>query len=635
MKPQRTILDEFEDLTAAVLDGTATPDERARFTAITREYPEFRSVWLEQVRLHALLTCRGTQHPGNTLPLPQKSPTLSVTSPFGVRCSAFRVRVTQPFVRALRAVPLPRKTHHAEGWGRRWPAAAAAAALLLAGTAVWRGRTLWTPGTPTAANCPQQTADPSPSPVQLVHQAGAAGLELPQSLPGTLRLTSGTAKVRLTSGVELVLLGPLELEVAERGMETRLAKGRLVAWVPARASGFTVHAPGLTAWDIGTVFSMATDADGSTLFVFKGSVQVLDSAGAGVDLCEAGEGVRAMTGKTPFKIAAEGEAAERLFKQVRGSAAVTDPQMALDAARQIGELWIAKYVPEEASRVREAAQRQAALRNAPQPVPFTKTAWVRPSAPVPTTSGAKIFSPGQETGNMKTTSTAALLAAAAMTGAGVAGAASEPSAPILVDTSPCHNRHWTTVFTNAVPLRWNWVTNAQSAELAITGMNSSFVTNFTDLSTTNWVWPAFAPSEPSAEDVYDLTLTFKDNNAVVGALTSRLAVVTAAFGKTAVIPTPGDKPWPTLKGNVVIPYDAEWTEATENATTSRVVIAKQGGITQANAMADASGYFGWKVKRGNWGYGTFNLALTFPGTVTNGWDATLVRLAEGFMFSVR
>ncbi|MDD4019958.1 MAG: hypothetical protein PHV28_18680, partial [Kiritimatiellae bacterium] len=610
MKPQRTILDEFEDLTAAVLDGTATPDERGRFTAITREYPEFRSVWLEQVRLHALLTCRGTQHSGNPLPLVHN---LNVerwafsverlNSQRSTFNSQFK-KLPSPFVPALRPVPLHRKAHHAQGWGRRWPAAAAAAALLLAGTAVWRGRTLWTPGTPAAANCPRPTADSSPSPVQLVHQAGATGLELPQVLPGVLRLTSGTAKVRLISGVELVLLGPLELEVDERGMETRLAKGRLVAWVPARASGFTVHAPGLTAWDIGTIFSMSTDADGSTLFVFKGSVQALDGAGSGVDICEAGEGVRSMPDRTPFKVAAEGETAERLFKQVRGSAAVTEPQKALDAARQIGELWIAKYVPEEASRIRENARRQAALRNAPKPVPFTKTAWVRPSAPVPTTSGAKILSSGQETSNMKTTSAAALLAAAAMTGAGVTGAASDPSVPILVDTSPCHNRHWTTVFTNAVPLRWNWVTNADSAQLEIVGMNGSVATNFTDVAVTNWVWQAFAPSGPSAEDVYDLTLTFKDDNAVVGALTSRLAVVTAAFGQTKVVTTPEDKPWPTLKGNVVLPYDAEWTEATEHATNSRVVIAKQGGITQTNALTDANGYFGWKVKRGDWGYGT-------------------------------
>ena len=98
MKPRRTILDEFEELTAAVLDGTATPDERARFTEITRAYPEFRSVWLEQVRLHALLTCRGTRY--TAAPLPRNRPAV---------------------------LKNPRGTRHAYGWR----IAAAAAVLLL------------------------------------------------------------------------------------------------------------------------------------------------------------------------------------------------------------------------------------------------------------------------------------------------------------------------------------------------------------------------------------------------------------------------------------------------------------------------------------------------------------------------
>lgn len=234
---------------------------------------------------------------------------------------------------------------------------------------------------------------------------------------------------------------------------------------------------------------------------------------------------------------------------------------------------------------------------------------------------------------MKTTSAAAVLAAVAMAGAGLSGA---ESAPILVDTSPVHNRHWTTVFTNEVPLRWNWVTNAQNAELAVTGMNSSFVTNFTDLSTTNWVWPVFASAVPAAEEVYDLTLTFRNgSSAVVGAQTSRLTVVTAAFGQTKVVTTPEETPWPSVKENLVIPYDAGWTEATADAVTSHVVIAKQGGVTQTHALADASGYLGWKLRRSDWGYGTFNLALTFPGTVTNAWDATLTRNADGMLIKVQ
>ena len=421
-----------------------------------------------------------------------------------------------------------------------------------------------------------------------------------------------------------------ELQV-ENDMEVRLTTGRLVAWVPRRACGFTVHAPGLTAWDIGTVFSVAAEETASDLFVFKGSVQVLDSEGNGVDLCEAGEGVRAPAGKTPFKVAAEGAEAERMLRAVRGYAALDDPQRALRAARQVCEQWTARYVPEEAAQVRARAERQAALRNAPRPIPFTKTAWVRPAAPVAATGGAKLLSPEQEASNMKTTSVAALAAAVILLGAETSGAVSEP---VAINTSPTRNRRWSTVYTNEVPLAWEWHAGASRAQLDITGMNGSVATNFASV-TTNWLWRAFPSGVPSAEDAYTLTLTFFSGDARVGALTSQVAVATGAFGETAVIPTPEGTPWPTLKENVVIPYDAGWAAATAGATNSRLVIAKTGGPTQTNILAYADGYFGWRVKRSDWGYGTFNLALTFPDTVTNEWDAALVRNADGMMIKVR
>ena len=134
-------------------------------------------------------------------------------------------------------------------------------------------------------------------------------------------------------------------------------------------------------WDIGTVFSVATLGDVSDVFVFKGSVQVTDEAGDGIALCEVGEGARARAGVPAVKVAADWPQARTLFLPVRGQAAVAEPQKALDAARQIGELWMAKYMTEEASRIREEADQEAALRNAPKKVPFTKTAWVRPFAP--------------------------------------------------------------------------------------------------------------------------------------------------------------------------------------------------------------------------------------------------------------
>jgi len=226
----------------------------------------------------------------------------------------------------------------------------------------------------------------------------------------------------------------------------------------------------------------------------------------------------------------------------------------------------------------------------------------------------------------------ALVAAGFALDSGIAGIV---SAPAEINTSPSDNRHWSTVFTNEVPLTWDWATNAATARLEITGMNRSLVTNFTEIAT-SWLWQAFDSGVPAAEDVYDLTLTFyTSSSAVAGAITSRLAVVTGAFGKAAVDSQPGSKTWGKVSGNVVIPYDANWTNATADAATGRLVIEKPGGVAQTNELADASGYFGWKVKRSAWGYGIFGLALAFPGTATNQWGATLVRLTDGTMIRVQ
>ena len=232
---------------------------------------------------------------------------------------------------------------------------------------------------------------------------------------------------------------------------------------------------------------------------------------------------------------------------------------------------------------------------------------------------------------MKTKSVAAVLTAATMMGAGTAVAA---SGRVLVDTSPLHNRHWTTVYTNEVPLRWEWNAAATRAELDISGMSGTVTTNFA-AAVSNWVWRAFVSEKPAAEDVYDLRLTFYNGHeVVVGVQTSRLAVVKGAFGEALIDPGPSDKKWTRVRENSAIPYDAEWTEATADASASRLVIIKTDGATQTNAFADAGGYFGWRLKHSDWGYGMFNLALTFPGSEGE-WVATLKRVPEGFMFSVR
>ena len=108
------------------------------------------------------------------------------------------------------------------GWVRLFGAHArwigrAAAFLVLAGigAAVWRAADEGRVEALAVFRLPSPVPrSPSPvvnSPVTMVEWKGAWGLELPPELPGRIRLAKGQAKVRLPSGADLSLLGPLEL----------------------------------------------------------------------------------------------------------------------------------------------------------------------------------------------------------------------------------------------------------------------------------------------------------------------------------------------------------------------------------------------------------------------------------------
>jgi len=232
---------------------------------------------------------------------------------------------------------------------------------------------------------------------------------------------------------------------------------------------------------------------------------------------------------------------------------------------------------------------------------------------------------------MNKTSTAVILAATVvMLGMKTNGASSPP---VVVDTSPSLNRHWSTVFTNEIPLRWEWNTEATHAELEITGMNGSFVTNFLTV-TSNYVWRIFTGNTPPNEDVHNLTLTFYNGTGILeGALNAHLTVINGAFGQTVVDPGPSDWQWTTVKKNAVIPYDATWSNSTVNAMSSQLVIAETGVATQTNTLMDAAGYFGWKLNNSIWEYGTIDLSLTFP-EAEGEWNATLTYVMGGTVILV-
>jgi len=225
-------------------------------------------------------------------------------------------------------------------WKRAWWKVAAAAAAAVVAATGWQA---------TTARRSEESGVRSGGAVSgsvvLVRGAGMAGLELPGRLPGAVRLEAGQATVRLVSGVVLTLLGPLELEVRD-AMRVRLDRGRLLAAVPPVASGFTVRTGELEVWDIGTVFGVSAGDGRSEVFVFKGEVQVNEASGEPVDLCGAGEGVRASGRQRPFKFAADWPEARKVLASARGASAPADPGAAFEAAGRVAEMWVRRYAPE-------------------------------------------------------------------------------------------------------------------------------------------------------------------------------------------------------------------------------------------------------------------------------------------------
>lgn len=311
----------FSALVMAVVEELATPAELSEFQALLRAYPEFKLQYLEQIRIHGLMRYR-CQMAEAARGLARPHPALNHPAVPAAPAAAPRLLFPITF---------------------RKIAIAVAASLLAVCT-------LWLAQRQMKSLHVARQAPASARYVQVIHQRDAEGLVVPEHLPGALRLAAGEATARLSSGVVLTLQGPLDLEVRD-AMQVRLQRGRILAEVPPEASGFTVRTPELELWDIGTVFGVAVSSDFSDVFVLKGEVQVNEASGETVDLCCAGEGVRACRGqKQPIKYAADCPEAEKLLAGIRDFGACRDPKKVFETVAQIADLWIDRYLPEDLAR---------------------------------------------------------------------------------------------------------------------------------------------------------------------------------------------------------------------------------------------------------------------------------------------
>lgn len=85
-------------------------------------------------------------------------------------------------------------------------------------------------------------------------------------------LCAGLAELELPSGATMVLQGPTVLDITSDN-SARLLLGRLTAYVPKPAHGFTLQAEGVQVVDLGTSFGLSQDAGGiADLHVFAGEV---------------------------------------------------------------------------------------------------------------------------------------------------------------------------------------------------------------------------------------------------------------------------------------------------------------------------------------------------------------------------
>jgi hypothetical protein len=167
--------------------------------------------------------------------------------------------------------PEPANVIRPAHWAR-WLVPFAAAAAIVAGIALLRFF-LPSGGSETGAESTETVARLSGSKdCKWVAAGPATGDDLARGQK--LDLESGFAEVTFDSGAQLLLEGPVSLELRS-AWDAELHRGTLKANVPPEAIGFRVTSAAVEVVDLGTEFSMTADETGEAeVFVLKGAVEV-------------------------------------------------------------------------------------------------------------------------------------------------------------------------------------------------------------------------------------------------------------------------------------------------------------------------------------------------------------------------
>jgi len=256
-------------LASRLLDGIASAEDRAELNGLLRGDPETCELYLDLAETHALLS---REHAGDTL--------------------AEEVAGLLPF-----PAPLPTRPKKGVRSSLIWRSLAAAAvfALLVNGYLLWQGGSL-----------PAPAEEPSHAPgvavlsrvVDPEWAGGNPGLSVGEAVPaGLFSLRSGLAQIEFFSGAAVIVEGPAELEL-ESAWRVVCHSGRLRAFVPEPAQGFTIVTPEYEAVDLGTEFALSVGSDGrSEVHVVDGEVRLDSSDGRELRHLGAGTAVRANDGE--------------------------------------------------------------------------------------------------------------------------------------------------------------------------------------------------------------------------------------------------------------------------------------------------------------------------------------------------
>ena len=226
---------ELESLLMELTEGHLSSEQSHRLVEMTRQHPAARQQYLEYCQIHTMLAWEHGVLGGLQLPAPSNTP--------GLPSDYFSL----------------------------WKPLAIAAALVLAGVALW---SQWE--TPSKMKPGETVASLTRSVAASLELFGASSDFRNGSAvrTGSYQLDGGLVQITFESGVEVVIEAPASFEI--HGAEFMiLNEGRLAATVTSEGIGFTVETPDAEVVDYGTEFAIEVVGERSSeVHVFKGEVEV-------------------------------------------------------------------------------------------------------------------------------------------------------------------------------------------------------------------------------------------------------------------------------------------------------------------------------------------------------------------------